>query len=106
VIKAGNREEGREANARADAGPSTRFGAFHAPDLARDDSLFLLLRMTSREVPAGAKARLIFGVFGTTKVVPFHDGFKLTRYRLEENSWRGDIIWHATERERAVRAVF
>jgi hypothetical protein len=28
------------------------------------------------------------GVYGTTEVVPFHDGFKLTQYRLPERGGR------------------
>jgi hypothetical protein len=36
----------RKAAAKATAGPSAGFGAFHAPKLAQDDSLFLLLRQS------------------------------------------------------------
>jgi hypothetical protein len=32
----------RKTNAKATAGPSTRFGAFHAPKLAQDDIQFLI----------------------------------------------------------------
>jgi hypothetical protein len=31
--------------------------------------------------PEGLKPAFILGFFGTTEVVPFHGGFKLTHYR-------------------------